>query len=226
MFSILERESLLSRTAKNVSFVELEFSVADIDRKDFSVRNISLPSGFDKMVAKRRCGFLAGRLCATRALQRAGVFSQVGTAHGGNPIWPEGYIGSISHTDTRAVACAVTTEHFSAVGLDTEIIMTSDLAYELAPLLLNQPECRGSDLMPFNHYVTLVFSAKEALYKSLYPNVGVFFGFEAASLIELDESMAKFEIQQDLSSRWFKGSIVDIEYIKSESRIYSFCSVL
>ena len=48
--------------------------------------------------------------------------------------------------------------------------------------------------------LTLVFSAKESLYKCLYPQVQKYFGFDAARVVALDSEQRTFVIQleQDL----------------------------
>lgn len=208
--------------SKNIFWAGASFSVNDIDHTTFARHSVTLPAGFDRMLSKRRCEYLAGRLCAIRALRDAGINSQVGRAKSGRPLWPDGYAGSISHTGNFAIACVVRSDTPCRVGIDMEIVMSEQMAQELAPLLLTEEDRRYIDFMPFNQLVTLVFSAKESLFKALHRDIGYVFGFDEAELVYLDDCSVKLRIKNDLSNRWVKGSIIEVSYKCVGSVIYSF----
>ena len=59
----------------------------------------------DHAVPKRRREFTAGRTAARRACARLGVWAgALPVAADRTPVWPEGVVGSISHSD---LSCAV-----------------------------------------------------------------------------------------------------------------------
>ncbi|HEY4078846.1 MAG TPA: 4'-phosphopantetheinyl transferase superfamily protein [Rhizomicrobium sp.] len=112
--------------------------------------------------------FTLGRHCAHAVLARLGQpdFAIAPDANGA-PIWPEGIIGSITHTKGYAAALAGRTDMFLAVGVDAERIggVTENLysrlftAAECVRLSMQDAKGRGRD-------ATILFSAKEAVYKA------------------------------------------------------------
>jgi len=70
---------------------------------------------------RRRAEFAAGRLCAREALARLGVpAAPILPGPAGEPRWPEGVTGSITHcAGYRACAVARTTD-LTAIGIDAE----------------------------------------------------------------------------------------------------------
>ena len=75
-----------------------------------------------RAVEKRRREFITGRACARAALAHLG-FDPVAIATGsyGEPLWPAGIVGSITHCrGYRASAVANVDEH-GAIGIDAEV---------------------------------------------------------------------------------------------------------
>ncbi len=147
--------------------------------------SVTLPADLAGAVAKRRSEFLAGRLCAALALRAAGLPQEVGRK-GRAPVWPAGIVGAISHSDSRAIA--VISRHHSGLGVDCEEIMPLTRAEALHTEILTAEELtlRPSTL-PFATFVTLVFSAKETLYKALSPRLAHIPGFLEVRLTGIRE---------------------------------------
>jgi 4'-phosphopantetheinyl transferase EntD len=119
-------------------------------------------------VEKRRRDFRAGRACARLALAALGV-NDVAIPSGprGEPLWPAGIVGSITHCPGYVAAAVTLREHLLALGIDTEEwgAAGSDLeSFICTPAELDR--YRDSELPCWR---TLVFSAKESLFKALYP---------------------------------------------------------
>lgn len=74
-----------------------------------------------RAVEKRRHEFITGRACARMALQRLGVApAPIGKGAHGEPLWPQGVVGSITHCRPYR-ACAVATDaDVTALGIDAE----------------------------------------------------------------------------------------------------------
>ena len=94
---------------------------------DLSTLASRLPTEIREAVAKRQREFLVGRYCAARALAHAGYLGDGWLPLGEDrlPVWPAGWIGSISHsrfgavavaTPVRAATAAATTAMRTAVG--------------------------------------------------------------------------------------------------------------
>lgn len=148
---------------------EAGFAVADVQglKVDgpLGPLSLTLPSDLHAAVPKRRSEFLAGRACAALALRQAGLGEEV-ARQGRAPVWPKGIAGSITHSRDRAIATV--SSHYAAVGLDCEALVAPDRALQLAAAIFSETEarlCPGA--LPFATFFTLVFSAKEALYKAL-----------------------------------------------------------
>jgi enterobactin synthetase component D len=153
---------------------------------------ITLPAQLDRAVESRRIEFLAGRLAAREALSAAGCDKPAALpiAQGRWPEWPKGFTGSIAHSHGLAWAAAGPTggpRAVRAVGIDLERILEDDRAARLAPAILSEAEQSRNEVatLGWGPYVSLLFSAKEALYKCLNPLFGVEFDFhdlEAGSI--------------------------------------------
>lgn len=127
--------------------------------------HVVLPPDLRAAVPKRRSEFLVGRVCAALALREAGLPETV-PRKGRAPVWPDGAAGSISHTASRVVA-AVSRDD-AGLGVDCEDIMNLEQTQALHNTILTASEAaQRPDAMPFATFVTLIFSAKEALYKAL-----------------------------------------------------------
>jgi enterobactin synthetase component D len=132
----------------------------------------------------------AGRACAAEALRDAGATDlHVGVSEDRSPQWPAGFVGSITHTTTPsgtfACAAAVRRDQLRSIGIDSEAVLNEKTMHEVLPSVLDPAEramaasCRAATPCAI---ATLAFSAKESLYKCLYPCARVFFYFADAEL--------------------------------------------
>lgn len=122
-------------------------------------------------VPKRQREFAAGRLCARAALAAFGIADAPLPMNADrSPKWPGGMIGSITHTEGFCAAAVADQRRVSALGIDAEVIgrvtqMLWDMICTPAELLwlegLVEPERSRA--------ATLIFAAKEAVYKCVYP---------------------------------------------------------
>jgi 4'-phosphopantetheinyl transferase EntD len=124
-----------------------------------------------RAVPKRVQEFAAGRLCARSALARLGISGfAVRAAPDRRPLWPDGVVGSITHTAGFCAAVVAERCRFASLGLDTEI--AEAVKEELWPSICVDAELRWIESLPRldrARAATLVFCAKEAFYKCQYP---------------------------------------------------------
>ena len=223
MYSYRLRESPYQYTDKGLAIIQVEYVTCDIAQETFEAHHIDKPARFDQMVPKRKCEFLSGRICARLAQIESGsneIF-QIKQNEDRSPIWPTGMIGSISHTGQLATACLASQADCQNVGIDIEEIMSDDLARELRTQFMLDSELAHQKGCPFGEFATLVYSAKEALFKALYRDIGSFFGFGQAALVYRDERMVSFELQSSLSKKWCKGRCIDVSTCVKDSHVYS-----
>ncbi|MCA0274501.1 MAG: 4'-phosphopantetheinyl transferase superfamily protein [Proteobacteria bacterium] len=149
-----------------------------------------------RMVASRRIEFAAGRMCARAAMRRLGL-PPLPVLHGEDraPIWPDGVVGSISHSGTKCVAAvALVAQGYRAIGLDIELAeplppeLWSEICSqrELQWLQRQDPQSRGV-------LAKTIFSAKECAYKAQFPISRSLFGFETLG-VALDLGDGSFDI--------------------------------
>jgi len=132
---------------------------------------------------------LAGRACALAALRDAGcVAPHVEARDDGAPRWPDGYVGSITHTASFASAAVASTSALRSIGIDCEELLGDDALADVEPLLLADGEARWVEGDRRRERATLLFSAKESLYKCLAPLAGVFFELADARVEEIDDA--------------------------------------
>jgi len=143
---------------------------------------VRLPDGLAAAAPKRRREFLAGRTCAARALARLGLGPcEVAIDADRAPVWPAGVVGSITHSAGFAAAAVGLAAQLAGLGIDAEPIAAPSLVASVAKLILAAGEPAAPPPgMDLETYVTLVFSAKESLFKCVYPQVREPFFFEHA----------------------------------------------
>jgi 4'-phosphopantetheinyl transferase EntD len=83
----------------------------------------------------------------------------------GAPIWPPGIVGSLSHDAETVVAAVARSSEFSGVGIDVE--PAEPLPPDLLDIVATPGERRALDADPYAG--RLLFAAKEAAYKAVFP---------------------------------------------------------
>jgi 4'-phosphopantetheinyl transferase EntD len=134
-----------------------------------------------RAVQRRRVSFALGRAAARDALADIGVEpSPIGRGPGGEPLWPTGIVGAISHSGEVAIAVVGRVTDYAGLGLDVEQLSPglSARASELVCTAAERAWLAGGP----EYWRTMLFSAKEAVFKALYPIERVWLGFSDAEL--------------------------------------------
>jgi len=119
--------------------------------------------------------FAAGRHCAAVALAALGrPETPVRRGPGGQPDWPAGIVGSITHDDERALAVVCRAGEVRGLGVDLERVRP--MRPGLARRLCGEAELRLAARV-LEEPLPAIFSAKESVYKAWYPLVGGPLGF-------------------------------------------------
>ncbi len=129
--------------------------------------------------AKRLAEFAAGRSCARLALGALG-FPQFALRANSDrtPRWPEGVVGSITHTAGFCGAVVDFRANVAALGVDVEIV--ARVGRELWPQVFTTAEyaaLAALDETQRERFAALVFSAKEAFYKAQFGLTGRWLDF-------------------------------------------------
>ena len=108
----------------------------------------------------------AARIVARQLLAQVGIKAcALPKARGGAPVWPSGVVGSMSHDSCVAVAAVALCRDFSALGIDVE--PAEPLPADLLDLVATPQERDRIAEDPLRG--RLLFAAKEAVYKAVYP---------------------------------------------------------
>ena len=131
-----------------------------------------------RAIPKRQAEFAAGRRAARAALAGLGqpaVALPVGERRA--PVWPSGIVGAITHDKGHALAAVLSAKTSLGLGIDLT---------EAAPL----PGKTRLEILPFEAEADFDdltaragFSAKESLFKALFPSIRDYFGFSSALVV-------------------------------------------
>lgn len=139
-------------------------------------------------VDRRRREFASGRLLARALFDELHLPTRlaVGIGRNGCPVWPEGVVGSITHTTSWAAAVVARREVASSLGCDLEQDHPlPDPLWKLVCSVAEQGFLASRPEAERGRLATLLFSARECFYKAQYPVTGRALGFRDVE-IELD----------------------------------------
>jgi 4'-phosphopantetheinyl transferase EntD len=169
-----------------------------------------------RAVDKRRREFVTGRACAREALAQLGLpATPVGSGPHGEPLWPPGVVGSITHCEGYRACAVARSNAVLALGIDAErdARVSEEVWEDIAhgseqELRTRAPEARGP------HLDAVLFSAKEAIYKAWFPLERRWLGFDDV-LVSVDPAAGTFTARllvpapqrggapfKDLAGRW------------------------
>ena len=150
-----------------------------------------------EVVDGRRWDWVMGRLCARSALERLGVEPiAVLSGEHGEPLWPEGIVGSITHSLGYAAVAVSQSSQVLSIGIDAEpdeplpnrvlqrVALDSEQEWVVA----------GRSTGTVQHMDRLLFSVKESIYKAWYPVAGRWLGFNDVR-VEVDVVTNTFEAE-------------------------------
>ena len=209
-----------------VAQCSVAFDPNDDAALDRQFPGIAVPASLSRAVPKRRVEYCAGRYCAREALRLCSPTHaelEVGRGAHGEPLWPPGIVGAITHTHEFASAAVALKSDAHALGLDAERVthLSADvLEYiavpaEIAALTLTSQMSEES-------VASVVFSAKEALFKCLYPEVQRYFDFRDA-VIETLHASGTFSARLlvELSPRLPAGARFSGRFAHGDGRVYT-----
>ncbi len=157
---------------------------------------------------KRIEDFATGRWCSRKVLNQMGLkIRAILNGMEGEPIWPKGVIGSISHTKGAYCAASAFQKYYHSIGVDIEErkrkISTGAIEY-----ITNNDEKKWLKTKSNNQSLDsmLIFSSKESIFKLLYPVLKRRFYFKAVSIkkFNLDNSFTAL-VKEQLSHTIKKG---------------------
>lgn len=180
-----------------------------------------------KFSKKRLSHFCTGRFASKEALKKLGIKNtEVLAGTDGEPIWPVGVLGSISHCNDLVGALVTNDSKIRSVGLDLE--PTRKIKPEIWNKYLTRNEIdflnqvKNSEL---DYYSTLYFSLKECFYKAQYPITGNKIWFTDVEISNLNGSFQVTVLKDgyELDTRTVQ---IDARSVKSNNCIVTSCLIL
>lgn len=162
---------------------------------------------------QRRAEFTSGRACARAALAALGLpAAPVLAGRAGEPRWPAGVTGSITHCAGYRACAAAWTADVAAIGIDAE--PDTGLPTGLIESVADGEErawiAWQAASAPSVCWDRLLFSAKEAVAKLWYPLTGQWLGFGQATV--LPAAVGTFDVDMAgprLTGRWLaRGGLI------------------
>ena len=175
----------------------------------------TLPIVTGSSLGKRENEYRISRQCARQALSQIDpAMSSVIIASNPDrsPLWPEGYVGSITHTDGYVAVVVALSRDVRAIGIDSEKRMSVETVKEIKDLVASKMEqALCTDMSQEQLFYTLIFSAKESVFKALYPTVKHMFDFTDVQLLRLDMIARVFRVilLADLCEEFPKGTEIE-----------------
>jgi 4'-phosphopantetheinyl transferase EntD len=135
-----------------------------------------------RAVESRRREFVTSRACARKALRKLGLSEvAVGSGPHGEPLWPDGVIGSITHCRGYRAAAVARTQAVASLGIDAAV--DRPLPDGVLRSVSSARERTHLAVTPDGaHMDTVLFSAKEAVYKAWFPLARRWLGFDDVEL--------------------------------------------
>nr|WP_318381167.1 4'-phosphopantetheinyl transferase superfamily protein [uncultured Enterobacter sp.] len=179
----------------------LAFCLARYDKRHyhdalFAQAGLPFPPALAQAVDKRKAEYFAARFCAQQLLRQLGDNDVVGSHPDRAPQWPAGVYGSLSHSGDLAIAVVARQSSGLRPGVDIEH-MNADVMRETAEMFTTPAEqvlLARTDLAR-EQALLITFSAKESLFKALYPQVQQMFDFDSACIIELNSAQQRFRLR-------------------------------
>ena len=180
-------------------------------------------SDLNPNATRRQREFAEGRACAQTLLKHWNVTEEVGVGEDRAPIWPDGFTGSISHTDHWIWSAVTNSDQNPSLGIDTEIVVDEKTRKMLYDDILTEQErmvVQSLGLGPELTF-TLAFSAKESFYKCWYPITREFFGFRQAAIESCTETTVR--IVSLVSNPNFKltPNWLDVHYLVTDQDVFT-----
>ena len=144
--------------------------------------------------AERRAEFATGRACARAALATLGLAAApIVPGPRGEPLWPAGVVGSITHTADYCAAAVAWRDVIGGLGIDAEL--HQPLPDGVGAMVCTPSERDWIASAPDGtHWDTVVFCAKESVFKAWFPLAGRWLDFTGAELA-IEAGECRFDVR-------------------------------
>ena len=178
--------------------------------------------------AKRQRDFRLGRLAARQALEQLGYTPAppVLKGPGREPVWPVGVVGAITHCAEFGAAAVTTCSHSFGLGIDLEVVPASSLPRPPVERVCLPEEMDWlAQAEDSEQKAVMLFSAKESIFKALYPLCKRYIGFkEVVCLWQADRQLFYARLLTDIAPEAERGTVLSVgcRYYAAERLVFTY----
>ncbi len=139
------------------------------------------------------------------------------------PLWPKGFVGSISHSKDFVGAVVSKSSQLISIGLDIE--KTGRVKKNMWRNLFTPAEQEFLNTLSEEDekfYTTLYFSMKESFYKLQYPITESYLSFTDVELKQKNGSF-KLEVIKQFKGKELLPEFTDMNYARHDNEVISLC---
>lgn len=176
---------------------------------------------------KRIKDFSTGRFCARKAMEHIGYETcEILMSTDKQPIWPDGLVGSISHTSALTGAIVGLSSQIKAIGLDIENI--GKINKDMWRLLYTENEQVFLNSVPpevLTFYTTLFFSCKESFYKMQHPITKTYLDFIEVEISRLDAQFT-IKVLKQFPEKYLLPTTTLLHQQQENNQIITWCYII
>ncbi len=173
---------------------------------------------------KRLKDFCTGRFCARKALVRVDQEpAEILIGADKEPIWPDGIVGSISHSAELTGAVICLSSQIRSIGLDIETI--GKINADMWQMIFTQNEQAFLKSLPHEqvpYYTTLLFSSKESFYKMQQPITHSFLEFTDVEISRLGDEF-EIKILKDFDQKDLLPNTTPLYHWQQNNQLITWC---
>ena len=203
-----------ANTAVNIGTSQREAIVINVTQFDqtrfcdvmFEQTNIYCPEVIAHSINKRKAEYFVGRYLVANRLNELGFeYCTLESNIDRSPKFPCGAIGSISHCES--LACVAVAPSYNPdrenLGIDVQKPISSDVCREIENMIVagQEVDLAMSVGLTKEQAITLLFSAKEAIYKALAKFSTRDLNFTDAKLKQVNQNTMEFELSESIQLR-------------------------
>jgi 4'-phosphopantetheinyl transferase EntD len=213
-------ESMTASAAETLKLVihsrgKVAYAIASVEEQSFPKTGEAELMGLG-VCEKRLRRRVAGREVPKAALERLGLTNPpwIGRGERGEPLWPVGVIGSMTHCYPWSIAILIKDVWNFQIGIDLESIPRVEVV-DIRQVICRDVEIDWLRTRSAPAGPAIIFSAKEAVYKALYPLFQRYIDFKEIELSWIPERSC-FNVRIVDSCLANSAALVDCQ-------VYSWC---
>lgn len=195
-FFIAEIQSVILPGIPETELLRCRFVLAHYHDDLFRRYGVPFAQAIRKAVTRRKAEYLAGRYLCKKMLEAHGLPPAVPTGANREPLWPGGWLGSITHSADMAMSGFCRKSDIALLGMDLEAWLQDSVANDIADKIIDRRErYLLAGPWPFSQGLTLIFSAKESFFKAVFPLVRRHFDFDCVRMVAIDYKARCFSME-------------------------------